>query len=166
MPLGSHRVPLVGHCGGADLFGLERFLDLSLVGQEAEVGAESVGAFGDSVQGVDRLCVDLACVGLAGDGEDVGEAERLGHHVVECLDLGVVTVEEGEEAGLGSGGALDPQKLQVGESALDFMKIENQLVAPERGPFAHGDKLRGLKMGVAQSGEVLPGLGEVGKRVD
>ncbi len=39
-------------------------------------------------------------------------------------------------------------------------------MAPESGPFSHRDKLSGLEMGVAETGQVLPSDGEDGQRVD
>ena len=165
-PLGPHRVPLVGHRRRADLLGLERLLDLALVGQQPQVGAEPVGALGDPRQRAEHLGVDLARVGLARDGIGLGEAERLGHHAVERLDLGVVAVEELEEAGLRAGRPLDPQELQLGEPLLDLAQVEDQLVAPERRALADRHELRRLEVGVAQAGQRLVPLGEPCQGVD
>ena len=67
--LGAHRVALVGHRRGADLLGLERLLQLALVGQQPQVRAEPVGALADARQRGEHLGVDLARVGLARDGD-------------------------------------------------------------------------------------------------
>jgi len=40
--LGPHRILLVGHRRRADLVGFKRFLDLTLVRQQAQIGAEAV----------------------------------------------------------------------------------------------------------------------------
>ena len=165
-PLGPHRVALVGHRRRADLLGLERLLELALVGQQPQVGAEPVRALGDPRQRGQHLGVDLARVGLARDGIGLGEAERLGHHPVERLDLGVVAVEELEEAGLRAGRPLDPQELQLGEPMLDLAQVEDQLVAPERRALADRHELGRLEVGVAQAGQRLVPLGELGQGVD
>ena len=94
------------------------------------------------------------------------EAERGGDHAVEGLDLGVIPVEQGQEAGLGAGRPLDAQEPELGASTLDFPEVEDQLVAPERRPLAHGHELGRLEVGVAQAGKVLPPDGEVREGVD
>ena len=115
-PLGSHRVPLVGHGRRADLLGLERLLDLALVGQQPQVRAEPMRALGDAGERGEHLGIDLARVGLARDRIGLVEAERRGDHAVERLDLGVVAVEQRQEAGLGAGRPLDAQELQARRS--------------------------------------------------
>ena len=71
------------------------------------------GALGDPRERGQHLGVNLARVGLPRDRIGLGEAERLGHHPVQSLDLGVVAVEELQEAGLSAGRPLDPQELQA-----------------------------------------------------
>ena len=59
-----------------------------------------------------------------------------------------------------------PRNRKLGDPALDLAKVEDQLVAPERRPLAHGHELRRLEVGVAQARQVLPAAGEVGEGVD
>ena len=104
---GAHGVSLVGHRGGADLVGFEGLFDFFAMGEDAEVGRGFVAAGGDAGEGVEDLGVDLAGVGLSGDGVGAGEAHLFRDRCFELADFGVVAVEELEEAGLGSGGAFD-----------------------------------------------------------
>ena len=113
-PLGPHRVSLVGHRRGADLLGLERLFELAFVRQQPQIGAEAMGTLGEPRQGADDLGIDLARIGLARDRVGPLEAERGGDHAIEGLDLGIVAVEEGQEAGLGAGGPLHAQEPELG----------------------------------------------------
>ena len=56
------------------------------------------------------VAVDLARIGLAGDGVALGKTKGVAHYLVKLFDFVVVAVEEGEEAALGAGGALDARK--------------------------------------------------------
>ncbi len=153
-PLASHRVALVGHGGGADLGGLKRLLDFLAVGQQADVVGEFVDAGADSADGEGDRDVHLAGVGLAGDGGDAVEAELCGDHLLQFLDLEVVAVKKGQEAGLRAGGALDAAKFQRRLAVLQFGKIQQEFVAPEGGALAHGGHLGRLEMRKAQARQV------------
>ncbi len=52
-----------------------------------------------------------------------------GDLAVERLDLGVVAVEQGQEAGLGAGRPLHAEEPEVGQAALDVGQVEDQLIA-------------------------------------
>ena len=67
--LGAHRVALVRHRRRADLLALERLLDLAERLQQAHVARELRRARGDAGDDAEHLRVELARVGLAGDGE-------------------------------------------------------------------------------------------------
>ena len=123
-------------------------------------------ALGDRRRARRHLGIDLARVGLARDGIRLVEPERRGHPAVERLDLGVVAVEEGQEARLGAGRPLDAEEFQVGDPPLDFAEVEDQLIAPEGRPLADRHELGGLEVGVAQAREILPASREVGQGVD
>ncbi len=94
------------------------------------------------------------------------ELERLGDLAVQRLDLGVIPLEQREKARLGAGRPLDAQEFQLPQPVLDFLEVKDQLMAPERRALAHRDQLRGLEVGVAEAGQVLPASGEVGQGVD
>ena len=57
---------------------LERLLDLLEVGQVADVAGDALGGGAEGGEGVGYAQVDLAGVGLRGDGVDVAEAGFLG----------------------------------------------------------------------------------------
>ena len=61
---------------------------------------------------------------------------------------------------------LTPRNFRLVEPVLDLAEVEDQLVAPEGRPLADRDELRGLEVGVAEAGQVLPAVGEVGQGVD
>ena len=109
---------------------------------------------------------DLARVGLAGDGEGFGKAESLGDHAVELVAFAVIAVEEGEERGLGAGGALDAAELESGDAVLELVEVDGEVLGPERRPLADGGELGGLEVGVAEGGQVLPLQGEGAEGID
>ena len=115
-PLGAHRVALVGHRRRADLVLVERLGELAHALQQAQVGAHLVAALGDAGEQREELAVQLAGVGLAGDRDAAGEAEARGDAAVELAHLGVVAVEQREEARLRAGRALDAAAAQRREA--------------------------------------------------
>jgi hypothetical protein len=117
-------------------------------------------------EGREDVKVDLARVGLAGDGVGVGEAAELGDALVEGLDLLVVAVEEGEERALSAGGALDAAEAEVVARALEVAQVPEELLEPESGTLADSGELGGLEVGEAEGGEVAVLLGELGEAVD
>jgi hypothetical protein len=80
------------------------------------------------------------------------KVKRAGDEFLQPFDLGVTAVEEGEEAGLRSGRALDPAKAQALDPRLHLFEVAQQVVAPQGGAFADGGELGGLVMGKSQSG--------------
>ena len=91
---------------------------------------------------------------MAGDGVRGIEAELLGHQLIEFPYLVVVAVEEGEERGLGAGGALDATATQARAEVLDVLHIHEQILRPQAGALAHGDQLRRLEMGKTERGQI------------
>ena len=85
--LRPHRVALVRHGRGTDLVLLERFLDLLEVGEETDVGRDLVGSGTERGERAEDVDIDLARVGLAGDGVGVLKARELGDEAVELFDL-------------------------------------------------------------------------------
>ncbi len=59
-----------------------------------------------------------------------------------------------------------PRNFSVVDATLDLVQVENEFIAPERRPLADRHELRGLKMRVAEAGQVLPALGERRQRID
>ena len=92
------------------MLGLKRLLHLALVGEESQVGTESMRSFGESGQRRDDLSIDLARIRLPGNGIAGIELKRGGDAAVEFVDLGVVAVEKREEAGLRAGRSFHAEK--------------------------------------------------------
>ena len=164
--LGAHGVALVGHGGGADLILLKGFFHFLEVGQQAPVGGDFMGAGGHRTEGREDIAVDLARIGLAGDGVALGKAKGVRHQLVELFHLVVVAVEEGQKAGLGAGGALHPAEAQVGALALQVAQIHDQVLDPQAGALADGGQLRRLEVGKAEGWLVFPVFGKAGHAVD
>lgn len=121
---------------------------------------------GDGGQRPKHLRIDDARVGLSRHGVGGGEAKRGGDAAVEFVTLGMVAIEEGEERGLRAGGALDATEAQRSQAMLQVFQAQRQFLGPEGGPLADGSKLGGLKVRVAERGQVFPVLREGGERVD
>ena len=83
----AHRVSLVRHRTASNLVLLERLLDLLEVREETNVGRDLVCGRSERGEGSEDVDVDLARVGLAGDGVGAGEAGELGDESVELLNL-------------------------------------------------------------------------------
>ena len=78
----------------------------------------------------------------------------------------MVAVEEIEEGGLGAGDALDPARLQPPALEAQPLEIEDEILEPQTGAFAHRGRLRRLEVGHPETGLRRPALGEVGERGD
>src|SRR5207244_4734712 len=109
---------------------------------------------------------DLAGIGLSGHGVDRLEAHLAGDQAVQLADLGVVAGEQGQEARLRAGRALDPAKTQVLQPRLDFVEVEDEVVTPQAGAFSDGRELGRLEVRVAERRFRPPGFGEAGQGVD
>ena len=164
--LRAHRVFLVRHRGGADLFGLERLVELLHVGEKPDVGGRLVAALRDVGQHVQDIGVDLARIRLARDGHTGGKAHLLRDHALERVDLLRVAAEQLEEARAGAGRALAAEKTQAPQLILEPVEIHDEILQPQAGAFAHGRRLGGLEMGVRQRGNIAVFAGEIRKRRD
>ena len=159
-PLGPHRIPLVGHRARADLLALERLQHLVLVLQQAQVVGDLGAPLGHPAQEVEHLRVLLPRVGLSGHGEAGVEPHPPHEAPLELPHLGMITVEEFEEARLRPRGPLaaaEPESLEPANGLLD---IHREVLHPERGALADGRELRRLEMGVGQAGRGTPLHGE------
>ena len=78
----------------------------------------------------------------------------------------MVAVEEIEEGRLGAGDALDPARLQPAALEAQPLQIEDEILEPQTGAFAHRGRLRRLEVGHPETGLRRPALGEVGERRD
>ena len=165
-PLAAHGVAFVGHRRGADLARSDGLIDLLAVGEQAQIGAVLVGRLPQAGQHIEDLAIDLARVGLAGDGEDPVEAHFACYQVIELAHAVVVASKQFEEAGLGAGGSLDASEAEGIQAVVDLVEVEHEVLAPQTGPFADGGQLGRLEVGKAHRGQVAPGEGEPGQGVD
>ena len=152
-PLGAHRIAFVGHRARAYLLALERLQHLTFMLQQPHVRRELGRRGRDAGQRRQHLGVLLARVGLAGDREHPREAHAAGDATVELGDLLLVAVEQVEEARLRSGGPLDAPELQRLQAVEHFLRVEEEVLHPQRDAFAHGGQLRGLKVRVCEAGD-------------
>ena len=90
----------------------------------------------------------------------------VGHQLLESADLSMVAVEEGQETGLGSRGSLDSSKPELGLTAFEFGQVENQVVAPQTGPFADGGELCRLEVSEPQGFQVTPAFRKASQGVN
>mmetsp|Transcript_874 Transcript_874/g.1261 ORF Transcript_874/g.1261 Transcript_874/m.1261 type:complete len:427 (-) Transcript_874:221-1501(-) len=153
--LGAHGVALVGHRAGPDLLLREGLLHLLEVGEQPHVAGHLVRALGHAAQHAEDVVVDLARVGLAGDGDGPLEAHQLAHAPVQGLHLLVVALEQLQEGGLRARGALHPAHGQPCQLRLQPLEVEGQVLHPERAPLAHGRQLRRLVVREPQRGQPL-----------
>ena len=152
-PLGADRVALVGHRRRAHLRVAERLGQLAHALEQAQVGAELVHALADAGERREHLRVLLAWIGLTGDRPAAIEAERARDAMVELLDAPVIAVEEGEEARLRSGRALDAAAAQARQAVVDRRHVLHHVLEPQAGALAHRGELRRLEVRVGEGGE-------------
>ena len=62
----------------------------------------------------------------------------------------MIALEQGEETGLCAGRALDAAKSQRLQAMLQLMQIENEIMAPQTGAFAHRGQLGRLEVREAE----------------
>jgi len=161
----AHGVALVGHGGGTDLLLLKRFFYFFHVRQQTQVSGELAGGLGDASQGVEHQHVHLTGIGLAGHGHAAVEAHLRSDLPFQLLDFLMVALKQLQERGLGAGGALAAQQLQVVDAVLHLVEIHQQFVHPKRGTLADRGQLGGLEMGEPQGGQRLVGVSEFGQIV-
>ena len=131
---------------------LEGLLQLTVVLQQADVVGHAVDALGYGGQAVQDPGVHLPGIGLAADGEAGVKAELGGNAAVHLVDLCLVPVKQVHEAGLGAGGAPAAQKTQAAQDKIQLLQVRQQVLEPQGGPLAHGHRLGGLIVGIAQGG--------------
>ena len=135
--LGAHRVALVGHRRRADLLAPRTAPRPRLqAGEQAQVGARTCARSAPMpASAASTREVDLARVGLAGDGEARARSRSA---AVDAAGRArstfvVVAVEEREEGGLRAGRALHAAEAQRRRSAaLELLEVE------QRGPGSTG----------------------------
>ena len=134
--------------------------------EQAQVGGELAEGLRDAGEERKHARVDLAGIGLARNPQAAREARLLGDGLVQGLDLGVIAIEQLQEAGLGAGGALNAQEGQALVDGLELFQIEEQILDPQGGALAYRGELGGLEMGEPQGGHVLVCAREAGERGD
>ena len=155
-PLGAHRIPLVRHRARADLLGFERLQHLVLVLQEPQVVRHLGAPLRHSAQKVEHLRILLAGVGLPRHREAGVKSHPPDEAPLKLAHLGVVAVEELEEARLRPGGPLAAAQPERLEPADDLLDVQRQVLHPERGALPDRGELRRLEMGVRQAGGGAP----------
>ena len=120
--------------------------------QEPDVVGHAVGALGNGGQHVQNPAVGFSGISLAADGEAFFKAEGGGDPAVHLVDLRAVAVKEVHEAGLSAGRAAAAEEFQRGENVVEFLKIAEKILHPERCALADGHRLCGLIVRVAEGG--------------
>ena len=159
----THGVALVGHGRGADLVLFKGFLYLAVMLEQADIVSHTVAALSNGRQAVQNAAVYLAGVSLTADIKALLKAKIGGNHAVHFIDLSRVALEQFHEAGLRTGSAAAAQEFDVFNGEVDFTKVAQEILHPQRGALAHRHQLCGLVVGVAQSGQCLVLLGKIGQ---
>lgn len=107
----------------------------------SDVGADALGSSTKSADSVGDSEIDLAGVGLGGDGVGRREASLLAEDLVELDNLVGVALEELQEGSLGTGGALGTTELKSVTDSLDVLEVHHQLLDPLGSTLANGDEL-------------------------
>lgn len=154
------------HGAATNLVLLEGLLDLLQHGQVTNVNTNALAGRTEGTKGVAHIHIDLTGVSLGRDDKGRAETGLLSDQLIQLLNLGVVTLEDLQERSLSTGGTLDTTEAQVIASALQVTQIHQQILNPQAGTLANGNKLSGLAVGEAQAGQVLVLLGELGQLVD
>ena len=79
--------------------------------KETDIVGELMGAGCDTCENVQHTGIHFSGIGLAGYGVSGLEAHLLSDHRIDFVDGLLISVEELQEAGLGSGGSLGAEKL-------------------------------------------------------
>ena len=165
-PLAAHRVPLVSHRGGADLMLLKRLLHLFQMLEQADVVRKFCRTLGDPAQHRQNPAVQLAGIGLPGNGEAGLIPHFFRDFPVERADLFVIPVEQLEKAGLRPGRPFRAEELHLPELVLHILQIHDEILNPERGALPHRGGLRRLKMRECQRWKAPVAHGEAGEHPD
>jgi len=137
----AHRIALVRHGRRTRLFRLERLVDLLPMGQQPQIGPVFMGGLAEAGKRVENLRIDFTRVCLSGYGINSVKAHLAGDQGVESPYLGVIAVKEREETGLRPGRALGAAEAQGLQTVFDLVKVEEKIVAPQAGAFAHCGQL-------------------------
>ena len=164
--LAAHGVALIGHRGGADLLGLKRLVQLAQVREKAHIRRHLGGALRNAGENVHHERIELARIGLSGDGDAVGNAHLFRDLLLEREHLFRVAAEESEKARRGAGRTLAAGDGEPGKLGFEPFQIEQKVLKPERSALADGRGLRSLKMRPGERRRVGLARGERRKRVD
>ena len=134
--------------------------------QKADVVRKLRRALRDAAQHVQHLAVELARVGLAGNGEARLIAQLFGDFAVDLRGHLVIAVEQLEEARLRAGRALRAEQLRLADLILDVLEIHQEFLNPERRALADGRRLGGLEVRESERRQVLVLRRELRKHAD
>ena len=99
--------------------------------------------------------IQLARIGLPGDGIAACKAERVCYDAVHFVDLCSIPFKQLQKACLCARSATATQKTHGTKHGVELLKIEHEILHPEAGAFAHGYGLRVLVMRIARGRERL-----------
>ena len=120
----------------------------------------------DAGDRADDRSIDFSRVSLPGDGKRSLEAESLRHHPIQFIAFTMIAIKETEEGRLCPGGSLHAAELQLGNSRIDLLQVQHQILRPQCRPLADRGELRRLVMRVPKRGLILPRHCKIGQRVD
>lgn len=118
----------------------------------ADVAGDLLSRRAEAGDGVGDDEVDLAGVGLGGDGIAAREAKLGAEELVELVALGRVALEDLKEGCLCTGGTLGAAELELVTGHLDAVEVHHEVLRPLGSPLAHCDELSGLEVGVGEGG--------------
>ena len=132
---------------------LERLEHLALVLQQPEVAGQLGRRLRDAAQRVEHLRVELARVGLAGDGERLAEARACAvTRRSSSRTLAWSPSKSSRKVACVPVVPLQPRKRQRLEPVAELLEVEHEVLHPERRALADGGELGRLEVGVAEAG--------------
>jgi len=159
-------IDITHHGAAANLVLLKRLLNLLEHGEVTNVDTNALAGGTERAQSVANIHIDLARVRLTGDDECRAEASLLGHKLIQLLNLAVITLEDLQERGLGSGGTFDTTEAQVIAGTLEVAQVHQQVLNPQASTLANGDQLGRLAVSETQARQILVFLGKLRQLVD
>src|SRR5216684_7439820 len=113
----------------------------------------------DAGKDVQNLTIDLARIGLPGHGVNLLETHLACDELIELPDFVVIAAKQSEKARLRARGSFGPPKAKLAHAVLNFIEVQDKIVAPQARSFPDRRQLGRLKMSETQSRETAMALG-------
>ena len=118
--------------------------------EQTDISGEFLRTLGNAGEHGKHEIIGFSRICLSADGISAAEAELLRYLALQRFDLFLVALKKLEKTCTRAGGSSATEQLHVTEDKIEMLKIEHEILHPERRSLAHRGRLSRLKMRICQ----------------